>query len=273
VKIDAVKCNWDPVQKNYSVSTQVGWSGGAYVRLTVADLTSDRIFEPTASFAVRTTTPGSQIIAASVLAANDDLLCSNETRVTCNTPGSEPPGSGVAAPKLAIQNAFASSSQPGKGPVNAIDGDQFTPWQSRQGMPQWLGLDLGTSKPVTGVGIYSVSSRPVDFFIDVSQNCVNYINVARVRAATYRNDWNITRFSQRDAKCILLNFTKSDTDTVAVYEAEVYGGAVIVGGEVTAAPELPLVPIVAVIIIALAGAIVFIRRERLRLWWKYVRAG
>ncbi len=271
VKIDAAKCVWDPVQKNYSVSAQVSWSGGSYVRVSVADLTSDRIFERTATHAVKTTTPGTHVVAASVSAANDDVLCTNITQTTCVPPGSEPPSSGVTAPKLAAVNALASSFQPGKIAANAIDGDQFSPWQSREGMPQWLRIDLGSPKAVSGVGIYTVSNRPQEFQIDTSTNCVNYRNVAAVRSATYKNDWNVTRFAQRDAKCILLNFTRSEANTVSIFEVEVYGGSVVTAAAAAPAGEFPLLPaaITSIIVIA-GGAVAFIFRNRIRLWWNYV---
>ncbi|MEM7817286.1 MAG: discoidin domain-containing protein [Candidatus Aenigmatarchaeota archaeon] len=270
ISIESKNCIWDPVAQNYSVNVQASWSGGAYARISAAGVTSGPISNKSAVFNARTAAGGSKGIWASVYSPTDATLCTNSSAVTCVSPDEAPPASpiGGALPvSVARASSFIAGSEPGK----AVDGDQFTAWNAQPGFPQWLKLDLGMPKAISGVGIYSTQGRPRNFTIDISTNDVSWSRVATVRNAAYTNDWTTAQFGATDARYVLLNITGADAPVLA-YEVEVYPGAPLFAAPTAPAEGVPWLLIAILLAVAAAvAALLYIYHERLRLWWSYVR--
>ena len=272
VKIETKRCDWDPVALNYSITVQAGWSGGSYVRVSAAGVTSQQITAKPAIFTMRSATGGSKDIAATVYSSADGLQCYNTTSVACNPSGQQPAPSPL--PGLAMSLATASSFTVGNAAGKAIDDDAFTGWQSSGPLPQWLKLDLGYVQTINGTGIYSTAGKPRDFVIRVSQNDVTYTSVASVHSAEYASDWNVTTFNAIDARYVLINVTAADGGVASIYEVKVYSGAPPALAAVPPSVPTPGIPIFVYVIVAGAAAavVLLLFRGRIALWWSYTRA-
>ncbi|MET0401584.1 MAG: glycosyl hydrolase [Cystobacter sp.] len=93
------------------------------------------------------------------------------------TPPPPPP-----ANKLTVVSATSSSNESGgTGPANAIDGN-FTSsrWSSAFADPQYLQLDLGAAKKLTGVKLYWEAAYGKDYQVQVSSDATTWTSVASV---------------------------------------------------------------------------------------------
>lgn len=204
----------------------------------------------------------------------EPTVCTNTTTVTCVEPGLEPAGSPLSN-TLPVLNVEVSSFLQGSGGVRAIDGNQFTSWDSEGGVPQWIKLDLGTSQVIGGIGIFTTNDHPLDFEIQYSTDGSNYRKAAKVRNAIYKDGWNVTLFTPVDARWVKLDITKSSGSRASAFEVKVYRGSVTPGpaGPPAGAATLDLLPILIIVaVIAAAAAVLYTKRAELRLWWQYRKA-
>lgn len=274
VKITA-NCVWDQPAQNYSINAHVEWSGGVSATISPAGITSPPITKRPAEFSSRVLTAGIKTVSASVQNAGGGTVCSNSTDVTCVAEGAQPASSPVSG-ALDIKSASASSAQAGNEAGKAIDDNQFTAWQPSGGLPQWLKLDLGLPRTIAGVGIYSSAGRPLNFTIATSTDDASYSAVATVRNASYALNWNVTMFRIHDARYVLINVTAAEQARPLAYEVDVYPGqapTAIITPPTPGAPEaeFPTLLVVIIIIVGAAAALLYVFRERLRLWWNYIR--
>lgn len=276
VIFERANCVWDPVALNYSVNAQVAWSAGVFAKISAAGTTSGPLSAKPAVFSGRVLSAGTYPVAATVYSLADEALCTNSTTATCVRPGTQPAASSVSG-ALPITSVSTSSSRPGNEANKATDGDQFTAWRSQAGMPQWLKVDLGISRTIGGVGVYSTVGRPLNFTVGSSLDDVSYSLAATVRNASYTavnaTDWNVTMFSSRDARYVLINVTETEQNSTYIYEVQVYPGAV------TAIPlpitipaaEFPMLFVVSIAAFVVAVLILLASRKRIALWWSFVR--
>jgi hypothetical protein len=196
----------------------------------------------------------------------------------------------------------ASSRLPGQGYEYAIDDNPATYWVSQSMLPQWLQVQLQTTKWISGIGIYSdISSRPTAFDILIG-DCTNFTNAYSETDAKYINGWYRAAFDAVLGRCIRLNVkaTEDGSDYASIASFEVYEGQppegvpAICGNGVCDAneavtncpadctPSIPGVPpsvptpgipiFVYVIVAGAAAAVVLLFWPRIALWWSYARA-
>jgi hypothetical protein len=271
VRLERATCIWDPVARNYSVTAQAVWGGGAYTRINIEGQSSPRITGGTAVFTSRENSLGAKDVSASVYTEFGATVCTNTTSTTCLPPGTEP-DRGLRADALPIARADASTFEVGATAAKAIDRSQFTAWKARPGLPQFIKLDLGAVKSVGGIGIYATSGKPTGFSIRTSTDDKIYSTAATLRNAAYSQDWNVTRFSARDSRYIRIDIDAAQGLPVQINEIEVYPAAAV--GPPTAPPagEFPLLPVIAIVTLAVIGAIAFLKRTQIKLYWQYLRA-
>ena len=270
IAIENVSCIWDTALLNFSVNVQARWSGGSYVRVSAAGITSESIIQKPAIFNVRVDRGGVKGIAASVYSTTDATLCTNKSSVACTPPDQRAPPSPVAG-AFPISLATVSSFTVGNEAGNAVDGNQFSAWQAQTGLPQWIILDLGQVRTVGGVGLYAASNKPRGFTIETSQNAETWSQIADVHNAAYVNDWSVTQFQGVDARYVRVTITDSDSPATA-YEIEIYPGSKTI-------PFITIIPIggglspLMIVAVALVVALIvlFVLRRRIALWWSYTR--
>jgi hypothetical protein len=276
IVFEKAECLWDETALNYSVNAQVAWSGGAFAKISAAGLMSRPLTAKPALFHNAVSTSGTKSVSATVYDATEAPQCTTSTSVTCVRPEAQAAPSPVTG-ALPITGATASSAKTGNEAAKAIDGDQFTAWQSDAPFPQWLKVDLGLPRTIRGVGIYSTVGRPTDFKITTSLDDVTYSFAGIVSNANYSSDWNVTMFSVRDARYVILNVTAAEQNTTYIYEFKVYSGEaptteLPITIPTVPAAELPLTFIAIVSVVALTTiGILLAYRRRIALWWGFVR--
>ncbi|WP_028550138.1 discoidin domain-containing protein [Paenibacillus sp. UNC451MF] len=104
--------------------------------------------------------------------------------------------------QLAVQGVTASSAQEGNGEERAIDGDMNTRW-SADNTP-WIQLDLGSQKPVSGLGIafYNGTTRYFNLDIAISQDGQTWEKVQNGVSSGTSSNMEYFGFAQEQARYI-----------------------------------------------------------------------
>lgn len=125
----------------------------------------------------------------------------------------------------------ASSQLPGQPASFVADGDPGTYWVSSQGLPQYIVVDLGSVKAISGAGIFSSSpARPKEFRIEGAVDCSAFERgtpavLKDERSAAYgRDSWHRSSFEPAYARCVRLYTTAAEdgSDYAAVAHLEIY---------------------------------------------------
>jgi hypothetical protein len=174
----------------------------------------------------------------------------------------------------------ASSSIPGYGAENAIDGNFDTYWRSGMGLPQSLVIDLGKNKSISGFGIFSEDpARPVTLALDVSTDCTAYKRVYDERYARYsKNGSYIASFSPVLLRCARFTFEESSdkSDYVAIGEIELYSTEKVSEKEEESSMQLAgdntiILIFISVLVLLPVLAAAYVFRDRLLLRLSYIR--
>ena len=111
-------------------------------------------------------------------------------------------------------------------PENIIDGNATeTRWAS-QGMPQWVILDLGTSRLIsqTHLSFYNYNAdRTYDYTVETSVDKVTWIDVVP-DATSGASQWTVDRFMPIHARYVRVTLNSANNSNWAgMWEAKVYG--------------------------------------------------
>jgi hypothetical protein len=126
------------------------------------------------------------------------VACSNVVRVTVGL-GNLARGKKVSA---------SSTSKHGDPAEAVIDGDPNTMWWSDKDQPdpQWLALDLGDEKSVSGVSVLWWKAYPKDYAVQVSVDGDTWQAVAQTEnRRNYHGDMDVLRFEPVRARHVRLN--------------------------------------------------------------------
>jgi hypothetical protein len=136
-----------------------------------------------------------------------------------------PAGStGTPSNKLTVVAATSSSNESsGTGPANAIDGDATgTRWSSAFSDPQYLQLDLGASKKISGVKLYWEAAYAKDYQVQVSSNASTWTTVASVVGGDGGVD-DHTGLSATARYVRIYGTKRSSGYGYSIYEVELFG--------------------------------------------------
>jgi len=283
----------------YIATVQADWIGGDFSRVIIAG-SSSRDYTTSSVIARQSiASTGSSDAVLNVYKSAGTLLCSDSKTFRCERPDTVQGNYSSGIPdtdKADIKSAVASSELPGEEAGKSIDKNPLTAWTTNESLPQSLKLELKKREKIRGVGVYSPFAKPIDWTISTSADCKSFTPMATVKNAKWTgNNWNLTFFRGIDAKCILINVTKSEYQFQGIAEIEVYldtgieipqpficgnGVCESKSGESTTncpkdckAPpeEFPIIPVAtAGAIIGAAAVAAFLFREKILLWIKYI---
>jgi hypothetical protein len=131
---------------------------------------------------------------------------------------------GTPGNRLTPVSATASSSESsGTGPAKAIDGDMASRWSSAFSDPQYLQVDLGAAKKITGVRLHWEAAYAKDYQVQVSSDASSWTPVATVVAGDGGVD-DHTGLSAT-ARYVRIHGTKRSSGYgYSLYEVELFGG-------------------------------------------------
>ncbi|MBI4895233.1 MAG: discoidin domain-containing protein [Candidatus Aenigmarchaeota archaeon] len=166
--------------------------------------------------------------------------------------------------KLTVSNISVSSVDGSNIEDNMIDGSQSSYWSTKQ-LPATLILDLGSLKDINGIGIYSTFGKPVNYDIELSQDCTSFFAMQSVTNAAYTDDWNLVSFKKTAAKCVRITISKTDGNAASISEFHVYASRAVASEEEKPAPTqgFDYTLFVVIGIAGAAGVLLFIFREPL----------
>ena len=133
-----------------------------------------------------------------------------------------------SAVKQVVASVTASSYDAARGrvPENAIDGDTTSKWTVLS-MPQWIILDLGTTRAVSQVRMLMYGANAgqnMDFNIDVSTDNLNWTTTINHALPAESPQWTEANFGPIQARYLRISLNSSNTmDYANIYEIEVYG--------------------------------------------------
>lgn len=120
----------------------------------------------------------------------------------------------VAPPKLVADGkGFAPTSSTDEAAETAArfacDGDLFSRWSSEWSDPQWLSVDLGTRRRISGVTIFWETAYGRSFSVDVSNNGKTWKTVARQAKGSGGNEF--IGFTPVEARFVRIHGTERGT--------------------------------------------------------------
>jgi hypothetical protein len=147
--------------------------------------------------------------------------------ISLTSPRMEKPLSKPLSEQKLLENlsVFAGSTYPGFPASYAVDGSLSTYCILDGGVPNYLGVDLGSSMFVWNVTIVSYSGYyyPVDYAIQVSLDGVSYGDVVSVVG---NSNWYISHaFTPAQARYVRIYITKNagGSSYCRIYDFKVYG--------------------------------------------------
>ena len=89
----------------------------------------------------------------------------------------------IPGEKYPLVGVTASSEKPGNPATYAIDGNDFTYWDSYD-LPQWIQVDLGSSQlvPMLTVHFYDLDARTYTYSIDASTDGTTWTEIVSSRS-------------------------------------------------------------------------------------------
>ena len=125
-------------------------------------------------------------------------------------------------PRLVPVSATASGTYSIYVPANAIDGNTTTGWNSSGFAPQWIYVDLGTTRPISRVDVLAGTGSPSGttyYDIQVSNDAISWTTVAQGSSSAV---WGVNNISA-NARYVRLYITShSGRSWIALYEFQVY---------------------------------------------------
>ena len=156
-----------------------------------------------------------------LLGASGQLTELGRLYVSLPEAGSTPP---PTAGKLTPVSATASSSEnAGTGPDKAIDGNLGTRWSSAFADPQFLVLDFGATKKITGVKLQWEAAYGKDYQLQVSGNGSTWTTVTTVTNGDGGVD-EFTNLSATGRYLRLYGTRRSSGYGYSLFEVDVFGG-------------------------------------------------
>ena len=157
-------------------------------------------------------------------------------------------GAMAASPPTVSQSivsatASAYDTTRGRVPGNAIDGDTTSKWTVLS-MPQWIVLDLGTTRAVSQVRILiycANAGQNMDFNVEVSMDNLNWSTVIYHATPVASPQWTEVNFSPVQTRYLRVSLNSTNKkDYANVYEIEVYGQGFNAGSELVPSTILTL---------------------------------
>ncbi len=125
------------------------------------------------------------------------------------------------------KSVTASSESPwGSAPAaaSAVDDDPNTAWRAdhREDVPQWLRLDLGTERTISGVSVYWWAARATDYLVQVSTDGEHWREAFQVK--DQRGEMDLLRFDPVRARYVRLFCTQRAVDwaSYCIFDLGVY---------------------------------------------------
>ncbi|GEM_PF-7028220 len=169
--------------------------------------------------------------------------------------------------RLSINSVSISSIEGTNFGENAIDGSTSSFWSTKQ-LPATITADLGSLKDIDGIGVYSTFGKPINYDIELSQDCTSFFSMQSIANAAYTDDWNLVSFKKTAAKCVKLTIQKTDNNALSITELHVYASRAVSSEEEKPLPTrgFDFSFFIIIGIVGVGGFVLFLFRENIIDW-------
>ena len=160
----------------------------------------------------------------SILAVGDSVLLKNQASAVQNGiyVVTDPGGDITTSTTLTVARSSVNGTT--NVAANAFDNNTSTRWESTQGVdPQWISVDLGSSKSINGVGIQWENASARDYTIQVSPDNTTWTIVSTQANLANGARTDTISFPTTSARYVKMNGTaRTGTFGYSIYEMNVY---------------------------------------------------